>query len=165
MCHVGDLVGLKIYTKGVVIVGFSEIEDINGKMCSLEKTSSLRIGEKIIEVNGVKINDIEDLKNIIISSESNALNMKIEDSLGNIREEEIYPIHDTSNSYKLGLWVKDAATGVGTLSFYIPETKQFACLGHGIIDFDTNSLLEIENGNLTTTKVLSIYKGTSREPW
>ena len=89
--------------------------------------------------------------------------MKIENSLGEIREENVKPIHDSSNSYKLGLWVKDAATEVGTLSFFIPETNEFVALGHGIVDIDTGSLLEIENGNLTNTKVISISKGTSRK--
>lgn len=154
--------GLKIYTKGVVIVGFSEIEDINGNTISLEKNSSLKVGEKIVEVNGTKIENIDDLKKRIWLAQENVLNMKIEDALGNVREEKICPIQDASNSYKLGLWVKDAATGVGSLSFYIPETKQFACLGHGIVDIDTNSLLDIEDGNLTTTKILSIRKGSAR---
>ena len=159
----GELVGLKIYTKGVVIVGFSEIEDIYGNFASLENTTSLKKGEKILEVNGFKTQSIEDLRKIILLSKNEALKMKLEDTSGNIREEEVQPIHDSSNSYKLGLWVKDAATGVGTLSFYIPETNQFACLGHGIIDNDTGVLLEIENGNLTTTKVLEVTKGTSRK--
>ena len=91
--------------------------------------------------------------------------MKIEDETGKLREEIVKPIHDSSNSYKLGLWVKDSATGVGTLSFFIPETNQFVALGHGITDIDTNSLLEIENGNLTTTKIVSITKGTNRKSW
>lgn len=164
MFHVGNLVGLKIYTKGVVIVGFSKIEDVNGKMVSLENTTSLQKGEKIVKVNGIQIDDIEDLKKVIINSKAEALNMEIEDSSGVVRNEVISPIHDSSNSYKLGLWVKDAATGVGTLSFYIPETNQFACLGHGIIDNDTNTLLEIEDGNLTSTKILAINKGSSGNP-
>lgn len=161
---VGDLIGLKIYTKGVVIVGFSEIEDINGKKVSLKNTSSLKQGEKILEVNGEKIDSIEDLKKVILNSKEE-LSMKVEDKIGNTRIEKIYPIHDSSNSYKLGLWVKDSATGVGTLSFFVPETNQFACLGHGIVDSDTQTLLEIDNGNLTSTKVLSINKGASRKSW
>ena len=56
---VGDLVGLKIFTKGVVIVGFSNIEDINGNEVSLKQ------GEKILEVNGTKIESIDDLKKLL----------------------------------------------------------------------------------------------------
>ena len=103
------------------------------------------------------------MKNAISKQEK--LEMKVENSLGEVRSEIINPIHDTSNSYKLGLWVKDAATGVGTLSFIIPETNEFVALGHGIVDVDTGSLLEIENGNLTSTKVVSINKGSFRKSW
>lgn len=156
--------GLKIFTKGVVIVGFSDIEDINGNIVSLNKLTNLKQGEKILEVNDEKINSIDDLKKVIFSYKDKNLRMKIEDSFGVQRYEDIKPIHDSSNSYKLGLWVKDAATGVGTLSFYIPKTNQFVALGHGITDNDTNSLLEIENGNLTTTKIISITKGTNGKP-
>ena len=63
----GELVGLKIFTKGVVIVGFSQIEDVNGEMISLKETTSLEKGEKILEVNGTEIENIDDLKKIIIS--------------------------------------------------------------------------------------------------
>ena len=163
LCHVGELIGLKIYTKGIVIVGFSEIEDINGNMVSLENTTSLKKGDKIIEINDIKIEKIDDLRKEIVLSKDKVLKMKLEDTVGNIREEDISLIHDSSNSYKLGLWVKDSATGVGTLSFFIPETGQFACLGHGIIDVDTGALLEIDSGNLTSTKVLSVNKGIARK--
>lgn len=125
----------------------------------------MKQGERIVEVNGTTIDSIEDLKKVIVISRENALKMKVENSLGELREEIVNPIHDSSNSYKLGLWVKDAATGVGTLSFFIPDTNQFVALGHGIVDIDTDSLLEIKNGNLTSTKVISISKGSSRKSW
>ena len=160
---VGDLVGLKVYAKGIIIVGFSPITRIDGETVSLEDTTTLKKGEKIVEVNGKKIDTIEELKKVIVLSKEEALNLKVEDISGNQRTEAITPIQDSANSYKLGLWVKDAATGVGTLSFYIPETGEFACLGHGIMDADTQSLIEIEDGNLTSTKVLEIKKGSSRK--
>lgn len=160
----GEVVGLKIYTKGIVIVGFSEIEDINGNKVSLENTTSLKKGEKIVEVNSQKVSNIDELRKAILLSKNEILEMKIEDDMGNERIEKVAPIHDSSNSYKLGLWVKDAATGVGTLSFVIPETNQFACLGHGIVDVDTGNLLEIEDGNLTSTKIITINKGNSGNP-
>ncbi|MBR1539609.1 MAG: hypothetical protein IJ629_00210 [Clostridia bacterium] len=160
---IGNLVGLKVYAKGIIIVGFSPIKKIDGETVSLEETTSLKKGEKIVEVNGMKINTIEELKKVIVLSKEAELSLKVEDTSGNQRTEVITPIQDASNSYKLGLWVKDAATGVGTLSFYLPETGEFACLGHGIIDADTQSLIEIEDGNLTSTKVLEIKKGSSRK--
>ena len=66
--------------------------------------------------------------------------------------------------YKLGLWVKDAATGVGTMTYYEPNSKSFAVLGHGITDSDTNNLINIESGELVTSKVISIKKGEIENP-
>ena len=66
--------------------------------------------------------------------------------------------------YKLGLWVRDSAAGVGTVSFYEPKTKTFGALGHGITDIDTGSLINIANGEFITTKVVSITKGEEGKP-
>ena len=60
----------------------------------------------------------------------------------------ILPAKTKDNEYKLGLWVRDAAAGVGTLTFYEPDSKMFAALGHGITDIDTGSLVTIANGEL-----------------
>ena len=62
----------------------------------------------------------------------------------------------------MGLWVRDSAAGIGTLTFYEPSTGNFAALGHGITDSDTGNLIEIQNGEFLTTKVLSIEKGLKR---
>ena len=74
------------------------------------------------------------------------------------------PIETDDDEYKLGLWVKDAATGVGTMSFYEPTSKSFAVLGHGITDSDTNTLINIDSGELVTTKIISLKKGESENP-
>ena len=69
------------------------------------------------------------------------------------------PAKTKENEYKLGLWVRDAAAGVGTISFYEPETGNFAALGHGIMDIDTSKLINISKGELVTSKIISIVKG------
>ena len=76
----------------------------------------------------------------------------------------ITPVQVSEDEYKLGLWVKDAATGVGTMTFYEPQTQRFALLGHGITDSDTNSLIYIDSGELVTSKLVSIKKGEDGKP-
>ena len=76
----------------------------------------------------------------------------------------IKPVKNSDNEYKLGLWVRDAAAGVGTLTFYEPSSHMFATLGHGILDIDTAELIRIENGELVTTNILSIEKGEKGSP-
>ena len=77
---------------------------------------------------------------------------------------EMIPARTKENEYKLGLWVRDAAAGVGTLTFYEPTTGSFASLGHGITDIDTGDLITIANGELVTSNIVSIKKGEKCSP-
>ena len=74
------------------------------------------------------------------------------------------PTKTEENEYKLGLWVRDAATGVGTITYYDPQSKMFGALGHGILDVDTNKLIDIAKGEVITSKIVSIIKGEKGSP-
>ena len=76
----------------------------------------------------------------------------------------INAIRAGDNTYKIGLWVRDAAAGVGTASFYEPNTGKFAALGHGIIDIDTEKLIDIASGEVVTANILSVEKGVNGSP-
>lgn len=54
--------------------------------------------------------------------------------------------------------------GVGTVTFYEPDTKTFGALGHGITDIDTEQLIHIASGEFVTTRILNITKGESGTP-
>ncbi len=153
---VGKVIGLKLYTNGVLIVGLSEMYNNEG----IEK--EIKEGDTIIKINDKYVETIEDLKNIVNNSNGSSLNLTLVRD-GTIVTSNIVPKKD-KNEYKLGLWVKDAATGVGTLSFYVPKSKEFAALGHGITDNDTDKLIDIESGELVTSRILSIAKGEKGIP-
>ena len=80
------------------------------------------------------------------------------------KECSITPVKMNEDEYKLGLWVRDSAAGVGTVTFYEPSTKTFGALGHGISDIDTGELIDIASGEFVTTRILSITKGESGTP-
>ena len=65
--------------------------------------------------------------------------------------------------YKLGIWVKDNAQGLGTITFLNADSR-FGALGHGIHDVDTNTLLEIDNGTVYETSIKDIKKGENGTP-
>jgi len=54
--------------------------------------------------------------------------------------------------------------GVGTATFYEPSTGMFAALGHGITDIDTGEIVNIANGELTTSSIVAIKKGEKGNP-
>lgn len=154
----GNAIGMKLYTAGVLVVGMSEIE---GK--KPYENSGIKEGDRIIQINQNQIDNTDDLMKAVNKSDGNNISIKY------VRDEKtittsIKPVKNSSNEYKIGLWVRDAAAGVGTLTFYEPSSGMFATLGHGIMDIDTAELIKIANGELVTTNILSINKGTKGNP-
>lgn len=160
---IGKVIGLKLYTNGVLIVGLSEIQGENNNISKPYNEEEIKEGDTIIKINNEYVESIEHLKKIVNSSNGDSLNLTLVRD-GIIFTSNIIPVKDKENEYKLGLWVKDAATGVGTISFYEPNSKSFAALGHGITDNDTDSLIDIDSGELVTSRILSITKGEKGIP-
>lgn len=159
----GNLIGVKMYTSGVLVVGMSEIEGNNKQKYKPYLNSGIEEGDMIIEMNSEKISNTDELINVV--SESNGKEIQIK----YVRDDKtittsITPVKSESDEYKLGLWVRDAAAGVGTLTFYEPSTGSFAALGHGIVDVDTGGILNIANGELVTSRLISIQKGEKNNP-
>ena len=160
---IGKIIGLKLYTNGVLIVGMSEIENIENQLENSFENADIKEGDTIIKVNNTEIDSIESLKKEVNNSKGNDITLTIVRD-GSILTSNIKPIQTEENEYKLGLWVRDAATGVGTITYYEPESQKFAALGHGITDSDTDKLIDIESGELVTSKVVSIKRGESGNP-
>ena len=155
---IGRTIGLKLYTDGVLVVGMSEIDGSDGKKYKPYENSGIKEGDMIKNINGKTISNTEELVNTINESEGNTISIRYQ------REsEEIYttinPQKSIDGNYMIGLWVRDAAAGIGTLTYYEKATGSFAALGHGISDVDTNKLLNISNGELVTSQIISIVKG------
>ena len=155
---IGKAIGMKMYTKGVLVVGLSEIEGQK----PYEKTG-IETGDKIVKINNTKINNTDELITCVNSSKGKEITITY---ISNNEEEtaELKPVQTGENEYKLGLWVRDAAAGVGTLTFYEPQTGQFGALGHGINDVDTYELIDIANGELVTANIIDIVKGEDGTP-
>ena len=155
---VGKAIGMKLYTEGVLVVGMSEI---NGK--KPYENSGIQEGDAIIEINNEQIENTNDLIETVNKSKGKTVEVKYKRNEQTITT-SIEPAKVNENEYKLGLWVRDAAAGVGTMTFYEPSSGMFAALGHGIADIDTSELINIESGELTTTNILSIVKGQKGTP-
>lgn len=161
---VGQISGLKLYTNGVLVVGMGEIKGSDNKKYKPYENSGIEEGDRIIKINGAEIADTENLIQTVNKNKDK--NLEIEYIRNNETKTcKITPVKYVDGSYKLGLWVRDSAAGIGTLTFYEPSTGNFAALGHGITDTDTGDLVEIQNGEFLTTKIISIVKGIKRKPW
>jgi len=155
---VGSSIGIKLYASGVLIVGMTEI--------SGEKpyeNSGIKEGDMIVEIEDEIVTCTAELINSV--NKAGGKNLKIKYTRdGTIYTTNMTPIKTSKTSYKLGLWVRDGTAGVGMLSFYEPNTKSFAALGHGILDIDTEKLISISSGDVLGTSVVSIKKGEKGKP-
>lgn len=160
---IGRTIGLKLYTDGILVIGMSEIDGIDGNKYKPYQDSGIKEGDMIKLINGKEVANTRELVDIVNNSEGKAISIRYQ------REsEEIYttitPVKAVDGTYMLGLWVRDAAAGIGTLTYYEEATQTFAALGHGINDVDTNKLLNISNGELVTSQIVSIIKGQKGRP-
>jgi len=117
----------------------------------------------ILEVNDVKVYRAAE-----VQEEVNNTKGKIE--LKILRKEDIFNVEidpvctKSDGSYKLGVWVKDKTAGIGTLTYYDPETKMYGALGHGITDPETGVVLDVAEGELLNSSVQSVKEGKAGAP-
>lgn len=159
----GNLVGLKLYTKGVLVVGVSEIKGEDNKVYKPYEEAGISEGNSIIEINGETVSTTDELIACVSKCKGNNINVKYIDD-GETYSTTIKPVKTSSNVYKIGLWVRDAAAGVGTLTFYDSSTNSCAALGHGIQDVDTGELVDISSGEFVSTDIIDIEKGEKDSP-
>ncbi len=158
----GQSVGIQMDVKGVLIVGLEEIETEDG-IVSPGYLAGLQIGDMILSINGTPVYYAEDVSQIV-SHGGQILDMVV------LRKKEelkfqIQPVKVLNEeSFKIGVWVKERIAGIGTLSFYDPQSNMFAALGHGIYESQTGTLLESSTGELLRTEVKSIKEGTAGKP-
>ena len=160
---VGNIAGVKLYTSGVLVVGMSEIEGIDNKKYRPYENTGIEEGDRITKIGEKYISTTNELIDLVNKSKGEDIEITY------IHEEEskqcsIEPVQTGNNEYKLGLWVRDSAAGVGTVTFYEPSTKTFGALGHGITDIDTGELINIASGEFVTTRILNIAKGENGNP-
>lgn len=159
----GQTMGVKMMTQGVMVVGLSAVE---GQGQEYHPALDAGIAQKdiILSMNDIAVENIETLSQILEQSQGQAIEMKIQ------RGEDIYTTQlipqwsDTEQQWKMGLWVRDSAAGIGTITFVEPETGFFGGLGHGICDVDTNQLMPLENGVIQRSSVVQVVKGEKGMP-
>lgn len=158
----GSMVGIDLYTDGVLVLGTGKIETKNGEESSPAK-GILYEGDKIRSVNGEKVTTVEDVDALIARSGGRAVTLEIIRN-DEVMEVSVTPKLDQNGVPKIGIWIRDRAQGLGTLTFVDPESQVFGAVGHGINDVDTGELLPIHSGVLTKARIRQLVKGEQGAP-
>ncbi len=160
----GESVGVKLNTDGVLVVGISEITDESGNNHNLAASSGVKIGDTLVKINDIKINNASHVSEIVKESKGEKLKLAMKRDSKEFTA-YISPVKsDQDGQYRLGLWVRDKTAGVGTLSFFHVESGKFGALGHAITDVDTGALLSVKDGEIIKSRVVSIQQGQRGKP-
>lgn len=155
--------GIKMFTDGVMIVGMSDI-DQSGKMVNPAKSAGLKVGDIILSLNGEKMAMNEDVARVVSACKGRSVDVVYK------RKEEVLKTTMTpilvsvDSGYKAGMWVRDSSAGIGTMTYYNPETQIFAGLGHAICDVDTGDVMPLASGEAVDVTITGVKRGASGLP-
>ncbi len=157
----GKNIGIELNATGIIIVGTYDVGN-----SSPAKEAKLQTGDKIIKINGTKVNSIAEMINAINATKpSGNVNIKVTYLRGSKEfDTTLSLIKDKDDVLKTGLYVKDSINGVGTLTFIDPNTKLYGALGHEIIEKSTGQKLEIKSGKIYESTVTGIVKSNDGNP-
>ncbi|MBD7935916.1 MULTISPECIES: SpoIVB peptidase [Cytobacillus] len=161
----GQSIGVKLNTVGVLVVGHHQINTINGKM-SPGDLAGIKIGDIITKINGKKIEKMSDVAPFVQAAGDSGKPLKVSVTRDEGKfETELLPLKDKNEpNFKLGLYIRDSAAGIGTMTFYHPQSKKYGALGHVISDMDTKRPIIVDDGQILRSTVTSIEKGSNGNP-
>lgn len=158
----GKIFGLRLYTKGVIIVSTDKVDTAEGSRYPANE-AGIEKGDVILFIDSYEITDHTQVSELIAQSGGRTLKIVFERE--NVRYETnfIPALSSAQNKYMGGLWIRDSAAGIGTMTFYEKSNGNFGGLGHPICDTDTGKSLEISSGDIVGAVINSCRKGKSGE--
>ena len=160
----GQAIGLVLKTDGVLIVGSSPVLTADGEKDALSQ-GRLKIGDIIKSIENETVENVSSISKIINEDKNKGRELEIKLVRKNkevvARVKPFYDIKD--ENYKLGVWVRDDASGIGTLTF-IKKDNRFGALGHPICDSDTKGKITLKEGKMYNCSILGVNKGKSGTP-
>lgn len=152
----GTVFGIKLYTDGVIVSSLEKIDTPEGSF-SPASDAGVKPGDFIVEVENVKIENNAELRKLIAEDEDGKLKLLVRRD-GGYFSTEVSLIKE-NGKYKAGMWIRDSAAGIGTLTYYNPETMEFGGLGHGICDIDAGKIMTLKEGQPENIIISGIIKG------
>jgi stage IV sporulation protein B len=162
----GQSIGVSLQAKGVMVVGQAAVQKTDGKLVYPAKEAGIEVGDVILKIDGQEVRSDQDVANAIHrAGEKQGYSEILLNHNGQQILKRVTSLYCPETArYRIGLYVRNEAAGVGTLTFFEPNTKKYGALGHVINDADTNQKIEVLNGNLVASTIYAIEKGRRGHP-
>lgn len=158
----GRAVGIKLFSDGVLVVGLSPVETETGALYP-GRDCGLKTGDVITHIDGGEVDTIEEIQAAVAQRAGEPLVIQ---AMRGQKQVQLTAsaVENSQGVYQLGVWLRDSMAGIGTMTFYDPDSGVFAALGHGINDVDTAMLMPLESGSIMQATVSDVKKGLNGQP-
>lgn len=162
----GQTIGVKLKSSGVLVVGHHLVSVAEDKKISPGEDAKIQLGDLIVKINGKPLKEIAKVAELAAEAGQSKKPLTITLQRNNeLIDVQIHPAYDiVDKAYRLGLYIRDSAAGVGTLTFYAPDQGVYGALGHIITDMDTQTPIVVGSGEIVHSNVTSISKSQNGEP-
>lgn len=156
----GETFGIKLYTNGVIVVGTQSV-DAEGKKINPAENAGIEVGDIIVSINNINVFTSDEVTALLNDNNGKPYKIKLKRD-GRYKTFTLTPVYSQREGvYKAGMWVRDSTAGIGTITFYNPNTGIFAALGHQVNDVDTNELMPLLKGEAVNAKVTKVQKASA----
>ncbi len=158
----GCTVGIELETGGVMVAGFSEVRS-GESVRSPSEEAGLLPGDVITAIGERSTRNAAELLSALSSLDGSPVRVSARRGTREVTF-QITPMKSGEGKWQLGLWLRDSVSGIGTVTYYDPESGAFGALGHGINDLESGKLLPFDGGSITGASVIDVVKGMPGAP-
>ncbi len=157
----GEPVGIYVETSGLLVLSTTSVEGEDGLIYE-PAGNVVQTGDYIMQIGSQPVKTIKEFNAAVQSNGEKRITILIRRN-GETTRVSIKPVRAKDGSFRLGIWVREDAQGIGTMT-YVTEKGKFGALGHGVTDADTGTLMKLGGGELFQTQILDIVKGQKGDP-
>jgi len=158
----GRVVGIAMETEGVLVSGLSPLETAEG-LLSPAGEAGVKPGDVIVRLGAREIRGGGDLLEALEELSGERISLTVRRGERTIQY-TVTPRTDGEGVWRLGLWLRDRVSGIGTVTYYDPESGAYGALGHGINDADSGARMPLGSGWVLRAEVTDVTAGQSGQP-
>lgn len=161
----GHSIGVMLKSRGIMVVGYGPVH-IGGQVVNPAREGGIEVGDVILAINGREATSEAQAAQLIeeAGQRGDPVQLQIR-RRGQVLSRWVAPVRDDQTGrWKLGLYIRDGAMGIGTLTFYDPASGRYGALGHVIADGETNQPIQVREGRIVPASVTAIEPGRPGRP-
>ncbi|MGE5508950.1 MAG: SpoIVB peptidase, partial [Chitinophagales bacterium] len=169
----GQAIGVLVAPQGMIVTGFSPVQAAGGAV-DPARQAGLKVGDLITRVDGEPVYSATQLEALVNAGKGRPVRLEVRRGASRL-EVTVSPAQVAAGQdrpeagrragrWRLGVYVEDPAAGVGTLSFWDPESKVYGALGHMITDSLSRRGVALHNGRIVPAVIAGIQPGRRGQP-